>query len=1167
MHVRKTARDALFPSKDDDVFFAPRRGDVVFRDGASVRAFADRVNRGEGRAAGASVGAAELAAMALVHDVLHAVVGIYRQRNPASFARLTSAMTASLGDGASAILREFVSAFPPPAVYRTFRGEGEETPTRHLEQLGPAGELEIAEELMLLWTTNQNPAYDSVRTIVTDQDLGQDYRTFIDTAQRVFRDEPQIGPQGETLVDLLLAPLRAHPTSIFAQLEFIDRAWGKSLGLDQLPLWRRMAWAHDLRVEEGKWFHKGGPGPGAPRLEPMSFGPKADEETARFSPDLNWMPNVVLIAKSVYVWLDQLAKKYGRDISRLDEIPDEELALLASSGFNGLWLIGLFERSAASRKVKRMRGDNDALASAYSLKAYEIAEELGGYRAYNDLAQRAWAHGVRLAADMVPNHVGIDADWVINHPDWFLQTRTPPFPSYRFGGPDLSDDPRIGVFLEEGYWNKTDAAVVFRRHDRWTGEDRFIYHGNDGTSMPWNDTAQLDYMRADVRHAVIETILHVARMFPIIRFDAAMTLAKRHIQRLWFPLPGHGGAIPSRSDHALTQDEFDRILPVEFWREVVDTVAERAPDTLLLAEAFWMMEGYFVRTLGMHRVYNSAFMNMLKREENDKYRATIKNVLDFDPEILKRFVNFMNNPDEETAIVQFGDDDKYFGVCILMSTMPGLPMFGHGQVEGLHEKYGMEYRRARWDETPKQHLVERHEREVFPILHKRYLFSGVEHFALYDFVNDGGHVDEDVFAYSNGRGDERALVVFNNRWKTTRGRIFGSTHRGTIGHELGIDEGRGPWLVIRDIPHHREYLRPASDIVHGGLVWELGAFKYHVLTGFRPVTPTHDRPYDRLAAELAGRGVPDIEDAVRELYLRPVHAPLREACSKGHLDYLSEQLQTDSDETARAALEERLGHAADGLEWMITQRTGQDVTVPREAMLEGVATRFTALHAALGEESGHGHGHGHGREGEDASGSKDASKPEYEREREDEHEHEEALAPVPVPVPVPENLPVNVLLVLLQVESVLDLLSATEKDGAPTRENLASTWALSRPVYEGLTTLFSADEARRLAPLIVLTATLPTGALAPSMSAALASESGRVFLDVHEAGGTVWLNKERFEELAQLLADREIASGRSTREAVALEVRALAELAELEGYRVEQIADKLAPAEPPLVDR
>ena len=64
--------------------------------------------------------------------------------------------------------------------------------------------------------------------------------------------------------------------------------------------------------------------------------------------------------------------------------------------------------------------------------------------------------------------------------------------------------------------------------------------------------------------------------------------------------------------------------PIEFWREVVDRVAAEAPDTLLLAEAFWLMEGYFVRTLGMHRVYNSAFMNMLRDEENAEYRQVMR---------------------------------------------------------------------------------------------------------------------------------------------------------------------------------------------------------------------------------------------------------------------------------------------------------------------------------------------------------------------------------------------------------------------------------------------------------------------------------------------------------------------------------------------------------------
>jgi hypothetical protein len=135
--------------------------------------------------------------------------------------------------------------------------------------------------------------------------------------------------------------------------------------------------------------------------------------------------------------------------------------------------------------------------------------------------------------------------------------------------------------------------------------------------MPWNDTAQLDYLDAGVREAVMQAILDVARRSPIIRFDAAMTLAKRHVRRLWYPAPGEGGGVPSRGRYgALTDEDFERAMPREFWREVVDRVAAEVPDTLLLAEAFWMMEGYFVRTLGMHRVYNSAFMHMMRQQDN-----------------------------------------------------------------------------------------------------------------------------------------------------------------------------------------------------------------------------------------------------------------------------------------------------------------------------------------------------------------------------------------------------------------------------------------------------------------------------------------------------------------------------------------------------------------------
>ena len=72
---------------------------------------------------------------------------------------------------------------------------------------------------------------------------------------------------------------------------------------------------------------------------------------------------------------------------------------------------------------------------------------------------------------------------------------------------------------------------------------------------------------------------------------------------------------------------------------------------------------------------------------------------------MKRYVNFMRNPDERTAIDQFGTGDKYFGVCTLLATLPGLPMFGHGQIEGFTERYGMEFKQARMDEWPNEDLV------------------------------------------------------------------------------------------------------------------------------------------------------------------------------------------------------------------------------------------------------------------------------------------------------------------------------------------------------------------------------------------------------------------------------------------------------------------------------
>ena len=685
-HVSRQARERYGLS---EALFS-LTGNVVLADFGAARELAHTINAGRDLAKfpERAIGAGELNAMGLIDEVLHLVVADYRRNNPGVMARALAGLERSLGAGSLAeLLSVFVTDFPPTPIYR-----GELTVAEYLTgATGGVAHREVAiEELLLLWLANSNPAFVPFRELFDDTPLRKRtaYLQTIDGLRELFAEEPAVGGEGRSLFEELQRPMRAAPHSLQGQLDFIRSAWSDLIG----PTLTRLLSSLDFLAEESRpWF---GPGPGPVEI-PAFVG--SDEEPEAYSSDLDWMPRAVLLAKNVYVWLDQLSATHDREITTLDQIPEEELERLARWGFTGLWLIGLWERSRASERIKRMMGDHDAVASAYSLLDYRIADDLGGEPAFAELKSRAWRYGIRMATDMVPNHMGIDSRWVVEHPDWFIGLEQSPVPAYSFSGSDLCDDERVGVYLEDRYWNRTEAAVVFKRVDHWTGAERYIYHGNDGTSMPWNDTAQLDYREPAVREAVIQTILHVARLSPIIRFDAAMTLTKRHYQRLWFPEPGSGGDIPSRAEHGMTRGEFDAVMPQEFWREVVDRVAEEAPDTLLLAEAFWLLEGYFVRSLGMHRVYNSAFMNMLRDERNADYRKLITTTLEFDRQILKRYVNFMSNPDERTAVDQFGSDDKYFGVATMMATLPGMPMFGHGQIEGLSEKYGMELRRPRWD--------------------------------------------------------------------------------------------------------------------------------------------------------------------------------------------------------------------------------------------------------------------------------------------------------------------------------------------------------------------------------------------------------------------------------------------------------------------------------------
>ena len=223
---------------------------------------------------------------------------------------------------------------------------------------------------------------------------------------------------------------------------------------------------------------------------------------------------------------------------------------------------------------------------------------------------------------------------------------------------------------------------------------------------------------------------------------------------------------------------------------------------------------------------------------------------------------------------------------MLMITLPGLPMFAHGQIEGFTEKYGMEYKRAYYNETPNQWLMDRHQKEIFPIMRKRYIFSEVENFWIFDLQKDHGGINENVFAYFNSANNEKAFVLFNNKFEDAYGNIFESapklvnrggsknTETRKISEVLGIKADQNYYYMYKDKINNLEYIKSGQEIVYSGWRVELGGFKHNVFMNFREVYDESGE-YKNLVQRIGDSGVPNMKRKIQELRLEPVHTAIK----------------------------------------------------------------------------------------------------------------------------------------------------------------------------------------------------------------------------------------------------------------------------------------------------
>ena len=146
-----------------------------------------------------------------------------------------------------------------------------------------------------------------------------------------------------------------------------------------------------------------------------------------------------------------------------------------------------------------------------------------------------------------------------------------------------------------------------------------------------------------------------------------------------------------------------------------------------------------------------------------------------------------------------------------------------------------------------------------------------------------------MFAYSNGSGQARSLVVYHNRYAETSGWVRESAAyavkegdgskrlvRRTLADGLGIGDGSADdrWLVFREQRSGLEHLRSVAELRERGLHVQLHAYETLVFWEMRELYDSTG-VWRRLAERLGGRGVASLEGALRELQLSPVHDALR----------------------------------------------------------------------------------------------------------------------------------------------------------------------------------------------------------------------------------------------------------------------------------------------------
>ena len=485
-----------------------------------------------------------------------------------------------------------------------------------------------------------------------------------------------------------------------------------------------------------------------------------------------WPKHPLIYEINTVVWLRELGGTAGRAVT-LGDVPAVVWDGIAELGFDAVWLMGVWERSPAGRRVSLANPglladfrralpdytDADNVGSAYCVRRYVVDETLGGPEGLAAARRELARRGMRLILDFVPNHVAPDHPWVRERPECFV----------RGSEEDARRDP--ASFLE------VDGAV--------------IACGRDPYFPAWSDVLQLDAFAPALRRAAIETLLDLASQCDGVRCDMAMLLMNDVFARTW---GGRVGPPPA----------------ADYWPEVIAAVRRDRPDFLFIAEAYWDLE-WALQQQGFDFCYDKRLYDRLEHRGAESVRLHLLAEMAYQ----ERLVRFVENHDEPRAAATFGPEQAR-AAAVTFATQPGARLFHEGQLEGRRVRLPVFL--ARRPAEPADGRLVAFYRTLLAALRTPALRDGS--WRLLERIGwPGNATSENIVAWCWEGGGECLAVVVN------------------LGAEPAQARVRFPWadlggrrLRLADAMSGEVYERDGGELVGPGLYVALPAWGFHLLS-------------------------------------------------------------------------------------------------------------------------------------------------------------------------------------------------------------------------------------------------------------------------------------------------------------------------------------------------